>query len=189
MEKLFRYSKIAAGLFLSIFILQLPFDLRLGSEGSAILPSLLTLCKTLVWLYWFVLIVATSVKKSPLRAPACIGIVSAVFAAASSIIWLSIHQTDQFYLTGIFIVQQSLSLIATLLFIAAFGWLAAYFRKGSNLQLLAVSLAVVPFLLTRIPIFFNSPELYVPAYFVSSAAVETGLYAGFLWTFSKIHSK
>ncbi len=186
MKKLSKLSKAIAYFFIITTIVRLTFQcgvITLNITVSRFILTGFTIIQDILMLTWFVMIIKAASKGSNIRISSFTGIVGTIGSIIASIIWLSIHNSFDSYLSIEFTVYSSISVISQLVLTVSFILLATRFAKDSIIQILAISVAVIPLLLGLVPQVCT--ELIRPEYFAIETTIEGVLWATFMILFSR----
>lgn len=151
MNKVFSFAKIAGICLIAVLVLQVV--LSLTKSNSPLLNIAIGFIVDSVWVAFFVLLIQSSAKRSPVITPSWIALgafvaafISSCFSSyASSLISNSSEDWDK--LSTLFTVSNVFHYIYVICIAVGFFWLSKYFQKGSLTKIMCIIIAIVPILL------------------------------------------
>lgn len=151
MNKVFSFAKIASVCLIAVLVLQVV--LGLSKSNSPLLNITISFIVDAVWVAFFVLLIKSSAKRSPVITPSWIALgafvaafISSCFSGyASSLISKSSEDWDT--LSTLFTVSNAFHYIYVICIAVGFLWLSKFFQKGSLTKIMCIVIAIVPILL------------------------------------------
>lgn len=151
MNKVFSFAKIAGICLIAVLVLQVV--LSLTKSNSPLLNIAIGFIVDSVWVAFFVLLIQSSSKRSPVIIPSWIALGAFVAAFistclssyASSLLTNSSEDWDT--ISTLFTVSNAFHYIYVICLAAGFFWLSIFFQKGSLTKIMCIVIAIVPILL------------------------------------------
>ena len=151
MNKVFSFAKIAGICLIAVLILQVV--LSLTKSHSPLLNIAIGFIVSSVWVAFFVLLIQSSAKRSPVIIPSWIALGAFVAAFISTCLssyassLLPNSSEDWGTISTLFTVSNAFHYIYDICLAAGFFWLSIFFQKGSLTKIMCIVIAIVPILL------------------------------------------
>lgn len=151
MNKVFSFAKIAGICLIAVLVLQVV--LSLTKSNSPLLNIAIGFIVDSVWVAFFVLLIQSSAKRSPVIIPSWIALgafvaafISTCFSGYASSL-LTNSSEDWGTISTLFTVSNAFHYIYVICLAAGFFWLSKFFQKGSLTKIMCIVIAIVPILL------------------------------------------
>ena len=151
MNKVFSFAKIASVCLIAVLVLQVV--LSLTKSNSPLLNIAVGFIVYSVWVAFFVLLIQSSAKRSPVIIPSWLALGAFVAAFISTCLssyassLLTNSSEDWGTISTLFTVSNAFHYIYDICLAAGFFWLSIFFQKGSLTKIMCIVIAIVPILL------------------------------------------
>lgn len=152
MNKVFSFAKIAGICLIAVLVLQVV--LSLTKSNSPLLNIAIGFIVDSVWVAFFVLLIQSSAKRSPVIIPSWLALgafvaafISICFSGYASSLLTNYSSEDWGTISTLFTVSNAFHYIFDICLAAGFFWLSIFFQKGSLTKIMCIVIAIVPILL------------------------------------------